>query len=183
MKERKKGMNDVNLYFPAIHRYSFAFISGTVQRISLQHVQKKKIILPFPHQPLPPFCSSHIYATWNAWAQSTSCRFIRFCSLQTTFMSVHKDVNCKLTEKHILFVRKKSCHDLSLRQEKTREEVNKKSIMHCSDRKICFVFNWNMILRVLVPKGTFLYMWRFFSRALTWWYASPFAYVEESLSF
>lgn len=38
-----------------------------------------------------------------------------------------------------------------------------KSIMHCSDRKICFVFNWNMILRALFKK---LYVWRF-SGALT----------------
>lgn len=37
------------------------------------------------------------------------------------------------------------------------------SIMHCSDRKICFVFNWNMILRALFKN---FYVWHF-SGALT----------------
>lgn len=34
--------------------------------------------------------------------------------------------------------------------------MKKKSIMHCSDRKICFVFNWNMILKALFKKN-FMY--------------------------
>lgn len=129
-------MNDVNLYFNAMHRCSFA-----KNRISSR---AQHILCSFFTFSLR---SSHL---WNAWAQSTSLFPLYFlfflCRLQTTFMSVHK-------EKHILFAKKKSCYDLYTTRKGKKEKVNKKALCTVATEKFALysieIWYWKLCLKTL----------------------------------
>lgn len=95
-------MNDVNLYFTAMHRYSFACkkyikISSTCTTHSIQLLHSHS----FPTFYLPSLLFTQ---RWNAWAQSTSC-YVFFPDCRQLSCRCIRDVN--FGEKHILFAKKK----------------------------------------------------------------------------
>lgn len=157
----RKGMNNVNLYSFAMHRYSFACKNENLFNVhNTFHTQQLLHILQAPSRPLV------IAQVWNAWAQSTPCYvflFLRcfFCvrsDCRQLSCRCIKDVNSQRNTSYLL-KRNRAMIYIQLKEERKRRSAEQKSIMHCCDRKICFVFNWNMIPRALF-KSNFICTWR-----------------------
>lgn len=111
-EEWMTGMNDVNLYFTAMHRYSFVW----KQRISSTCKNTFQ-------------CNFSLHSRSSSHGEKMHGRKVLGCNvffsrLHTAFMSVHKRCNCE-NETHPICWRK-SCYDLCTAEKRRRDFHGKK---------------------------------------------------------
>lgn len=138
----RKGMNNVNLYSFAMHRYAFACknedlfnVHNTFHTTTSSHSSGS--LAPSRHRPsmkcmgakysVLRFSLSSLLFCARSDCRQLSCRCI-------------KDVNSQRNTSYLL-KRNRAMIYIQLKEERKRRSAEQKSIMHCCDRKICFVFN------------------------------------------